>query len=220
MDQLLDQMNKDRKEEAVRQTAIRMAEKNRKINVLKGQLAKKQKERAAKKEAELAALNKKRAEMDIPLELQTELKMASFSAVLNWVRMPNEENTIAALKAGTEDTDSVEGQLAIAAYWSYGNVNVEKRDGTVVPFPPGLAGNGVYLTLNSASIAKGGLLSRKERLAHYMDLGAEVACGRSNWTLEEEVQERPNVVLPPLKDDKKPEEQKYTYKRWKGPEVK
>ena len=118
----------------------------------------------------------------MPPKMKRALKEKALAVVNSWVENPTAEHSIQAEKIASLIEDEPEGMLARTAFWSFGNLSVAEPDGSNVPAPPGLAGNGLRATLLMAMLAPGGTRSLPERAEQYFGIGAEIACGRNNWT--------------------------------------
>lgn len=118
----------------------------------------------------------------LPPEMRQMLKEKALEVVNSWVEDPTAERSVQAEKIAGLIEDQPEGMLARTAFWSFGNLAVAEPDGTNVPVPPGLAGNGLRASLLMAMLAKGGIRSLPERAEHYLSIGFEVVCGKNNWT--------------------------------------
>ena len=121
----------------------------------------------------------------VDLKRMKKLRDDAMQAVYRWVVSPDEVNTKLAFEIGNECTDQPAGLLALAASWSFGDMNPEGK--TTVPTPDGLAANGVSQVLLKAALAKGGTRKTPERFQLYAELGVEVSQGKHNWadTVEE-----------------------------------
>ena len=121
----------------------------------------------------------------VDVKLQKKLRDDAMQATYRWVVSPDEVNTKLAFDIGNECTDQPAGLLALAASWSFGDMNPEGK--TTVPTPDGLAANGVSQVLLKAALAKGGTRKTPERFRLYAELGVEVSQGKHNWadTVEE-----------------------------------
>ena len=127
----------------------------------------------------------------VDLKRQKKLRDDAMQAVYRWVVSPDEVNTKLAFDIGNECTDQPAGLLALAASWSFGDMNPEGK--TTVPTPPGLAANGVSQVLLKAALAKGGTRKTPERFQLYAGLGVEVSQGRHNWAESIEDKVAPHV---------------------------
>ena len=121
-------------------------------------------------------------EAALPSAMRRMLKDKALAVVASWVAEPTAEHSVQAEQIAKLIADEPEGMLARTAFWSFGNLSVTEADGTNVPTPPGLAGNGLRATLLMAMLAPGGTRSLPERAERYFNIGAEIACGRNNWT--------------------------------------
>ena len=119
---------------------------------------------------------------ELPSAMRRMLKEKALAVVASWVAEPTAEHSVQAEQIAKLIADEPEGMLARTAFWSFGNLSVAEPDGNNVPAPPGLAGNGLRAALLMAMLAPGGIRSLPERAERYFDLGAEIACGRNNWT--------------------------------------
>jgi len=146
----------------------------------------------------------------MPQEMADELNKAAIQAVDAWVREPDAENTVAVLNASEKASGEIESMLASTAFWSYGNLSVEDAAEKVTPVPPGLAGNGLSISMLIMSLAEGGFNTQKQRMERYLKLGYEVAIGRSNWTVG-----MPSDPGQGVGSDAEPQnEQDVTYQKW------
>ncbi len=118
----------------------------------------------------------------LPSAMRRMLKDKALAVVASWVAEPTAEHSVQAEQIAKLIADEPEGMLARTAFWSFGNLSVTEADGTNVPTPPGLAGNGLRAALLMAMLAPGGIRSLPERAERYFSIGFEVACGRNNWT--------------------------------------
>ena len=115
----------------------------------------------------------------VDLKRQKKLRDDAMQAVYRWVVSPDEVNTKLAFDIGNECTDQPAGLLALAASWSFGDMNPDGK--VTVPTPAGLAANGVSQVLLKAALAKGGTRKTPERFRLYAELGVEVSLGKHNW---------------------------------------
>ena len=122
-------------------------------------------------------------DQELPPGMRQALKEKALAVVNAWVEDPTAERSVEAEKIAALIEDEPEGMLAHAAFWSFGNLSVAEPDGTNVPVPPGLAGNGLRTALLMAMLAKGGTCPLPERAEKYLAIGSEVVCGRNNWTV-------------------------------------
>ena len=120
-----------------------------------------------------------------PPEILKTLKEKALAVVSSWVESPTAEHSVQAETIAAMIESEPEGMLARTAFWSFGNLAVAEPDGSNVPTPPGLAGNGLRAALLMAMLAPGGTRSLTERAERYFAIGVEVACGRNNWTVPE-----------------------------------
>ena len=118
----------------------------------------------------------------LPPGMRQMLKEKALAIVNSWVENPTAEHSVQAEKIAELIEDEPEGMLARTAFWSFGNLAVAEPDGTNVPVPPGLAGNGLRVALLMAMLAKGGTRSLPERAEQYINIGFDVVCGKNNWT--------------------------------------
>lgn len=118
----------------------------------------------------------------LPPAMRQMLKEKALAVVSSWVEAPTAEHSVQAEQIAKLIENEPEGMLARTAFWSFGNLSVAEPDGTNVPVPPGLAGNGLRAALLMAMLAPGGTRSLPERADQYFDIGFEIACGRNNWT--------------------------------------
>jgi len=116
-----------------------------------------------------------------PIDLARRKKLSddAMQAVFRWVVAPDEVNTKKALDVGNTCPDQPAGLLSLAAAWSFGDLDPTGK--VRVATPPGLAGNGVRMTLLNAAMAKGGTRSFAERYKIYADLGVSVVQGKDLW---------------------------------------
>lgn len=103
----------------------------------------------------------------------------AMDAVWSWIALPQLEQTKAASVAGNACADKPEGMLALTAFWSFGNLDLTGK--MFIPTPPGLAGNGLSGVLTQVIVHPGGTRKPGERLKDALELGLEVAMGRSTW---------------------------------------
>ena len=144
----------------------------------------------------------------LPSAMRRMLKDKALAVVGSWVEDPSAEHSIHAEQIAKLIADEPEGMLARTAFWSFGNLSVAEPDGSNVPAPPGLAGNGLRATLLMAMLAPGGTRSLKERAEQDFAIGFEVACGRNNWT----VSEGAATGTSPAEEAGSPD---MTYRKWK-----
>ena len=137
----------------------------------------------------------------LPPEMRQMLKDKALAVVASWVESPTAEHSVQAEQIAKLIENAPEGMLARAAFWSFGNLSVAEPDGTNVPTPPGLSGNGLRAALLMAMLAPGGFRSLPERAKQYIAIGSEVVCGRNNWTAQ--------------KDAAAPETPEPIYRKWK-----
>lgn len=137
----------------------------------------------------------------------------AMQAIYRWVIAPDEENSRKALDIGNSCPDQPAGLMALAAFWSFGNLTPEGKQ--VIATPPGLAANGICAALLQAALCKGGTRKYTERCKLYFELGLNVVWGGDNW--EESMEKvkaphmEPSVVRPvPVSS---PDTQ--TYMKWK-----
>lgn len=112
-------------------------------------------------------------------EHQMTLRDNAMQAIYRWVAAPDEKNSQAALDIGNECPDQPAGLMAMAAFWSYGNMTPDGNQ--VVPTPAGLAANGINSALLQAALHQGGTRKYKERCLHYLELGLQVIRGENFW---------------------------------------
>ena len=124
-------------------------------------------------------------DMALPPAMRQMLKEKALAVVNSWVEDPTAEHSVQAEKISELIENEPEGMLARTAFWSYGNLAVAEPDGTNVPVPPGLAGNGLRAALLMAMLAQGGTRSLAERAEKYLAIGFEVVCGKNNWTVSD-----------------------------------
>ncbi|MDR2105579.1 MAG: hypothetical protein LBP51_07495 [Deferribacteraceae bacterium] len=138
----------------------------------------------------------------------------ALEAVYRWVVSPDDLNSKLAMDAGNACVNLPAGLLALAAFWSFGNLMPTGE--IVVPTPPGLAANGLAQFFLKCALEKGGTRKPKERFEHYFNLGVEVLSGRDNWesTLTGETSEHKRAEK--LKEDM-PHPAQTNYKRWTEP---
>ena len=138
-------------------------------------------------------------------------------AVYRWVAAPDEGNSQAALDIGNECPDQPAGLLAMAAFWSYGNLTPEGKQ--VIQTPAGLAANGINSALLQAALHQGGTRKYKERCEHYLELGLQVIRGENMWdeALAEKVSPHNTAAAqtpPPAAEPASPVEPQRVYKKW------
>lgn len=143
----------------------------------------------------------------MPSAVRQALKETALAIVNSWVENPTAEHSVQAEKIASLIEDEPEGMLARAAFWSFGNLAVAEPDGSNVPVPPGLAGNGLRAALLMAMLAQGGTRSLPERAEQYFSIGFEVVCGKNNWTVPGAAAEASSAAEPEVKDK--------TYHKWK-----
>ena len=143
----------------------------------------------------------------LPPEMRQALKEKALAAVNSWVEAPTAENSVQAEKIAALIEDEPEGMLARTAFWSFGNLSVAEPDGSNVPVPPGLAGNGLRAALLMAMLTEGGTRSPAERAEKYLAIGSEVVCGKNNWTVPGAAAEAAPSAAP--------ESPEMTYRKWK-----
>lgn len=150
-------------------------------------------------------------------EHQKKLRDNAMQAVYRWVVAPDEGNSQAALDIGNECPDQPAGLLAMAAFWSYGNLTPEGKQ--VIQTPAGLAANGINSALLQAALHQGGTRKYKERCEHYLELGLQVIRGENMWdeALAEKVSPHNTAAeqTPPLAaEPASPVEPQSVYKKW------
>ncbi len=146
-------------------------------------------------------------DQELPPEMRQALKEKALAAVNSWVMDPTAEHSVQAEKIAELISDEPEGMLARTAFWSFGNLSVAEPDGTNVPVPPGLAGNGLRTALLMAMLTEGGTRSPAERAEKYLAIGSEVVCGKNNWTVPGAAAEAAPSAAP--------ESPEMTYRKWK-----
>ena len=127
----------------------------------------------------------------VDLKRVKKLRDDAMQSVYRWVVSPDEVNTKLAFDIGNECTDQPAGLLALAASWSFGDMNPEGK--VTVPTPAGLAANGVSQVLLKAALAKGGTRKTPERFQLYAELGVKVSQGKHNWAESVEGKDAPHV---------------------------
>jgi len=147
-------------------------------------------------------------DQELPPEMRQALKEKALTAVNSWVEAPTAEHSVQAEKIAALIDDEPEGMLARTAFWSFGNLSVAEPDGTNVPVPPGLAGNGLRTALLMAMLTEGGTCSPAERAEKYLAIGSEVVCGKNNWTV-------PGGSAAGAATAAAPESPEMTYRKWK-----
>ena len=146
-------------------------------------------------------------DQELPPEMRQALKEKALAAVNSWIMDPTAEHSVQAEKIAELISDEPEGMLARTAFWSFGNLSVAEPDGTNVPVPPGLAGNGLRTALLMAMLTEGGTRSPAERAEKYLAIGSEVVCGKNNWTVPGAAAEAAPSAAP--------ESPEMTYRKWK-----
>jgi hypothetical protein len=144
----------------------------------------------------------------MPPGMRQILKEKALAIVNSWVENPTAEHSVQAEKIAELIEDEPEGMLARTAFWSFGNLAVAEPDGTNVPVPPGLAGNGLRAALLMAMLAQGGTRSLPERAEQYINIGFEIVCGKNNWTV-------PGGASAKSSPSPEPEVKDTTYHKWK-----
>lgn len=150
-------------------------------------------------------------------EHEKKLTDDAMTAIYRWVVAPDDGNSRKALDVGNACPDRPAGLMALAAFWSFGNMTPGGE--RVVPTPPGLAANGVCSALLQAALHKGGTRKYAERCKLYLELGLEVARGESTWG------ESVAQTLPPHAAERAPENRvpagprpvPPTYRKWTPP---
>lgn len=144
------------------------------------------------------------------------LRDNAMQAVYRWIAAPDEGNSQAALDIGNECPDQPAGLLAMAAFWSYGNLTPEGKQ--VVQTPPGLAANGINSSLLQAALHQGGTRKYKERCKLYLELGLQVIRGENMWDESLAEKEAPHdkvePVPPPAAEPAPQQEPRNVYKKW------
>ncbi|MBO8416288.1 MAG: hypothetical protein IAB19_07920 [Proteobacteria bacterium] len=107
------------------------------------------------------------------------LQRNCLDGVFDYIAAPDEGNAARLLELGNSCPDTPEGMLALAGYWSFGDLAPAARQ--VVPTPPGLMANGLNALLLQCALKAGGRYTFAERYERYFILGVETACGRSSW---------------------------------------
>ncbi len=140
---------------------------------------------------------------------EAKIRAQALDAVWNWICAPTVANAKAALDAGNAASQEPEGMLALSAFWSFGNLDTTGEH--LVPTPAGLAANGLSSTLLMAGLKKGGTRKFKERMTLYLNLGLEVAWGRSSWDegvrLDAPPHRTPGWLPALMRKEEKPEEE-------------
>ncbi len=116
---------------------------------------------------------------EVPPSYTERITVSAYDAVWSWIAVPNEANSQRCLKAGNELPKEPIGLLALSAFWSFGNVSPNPE--VFVPTPAGLPGKGLSNFLVKCALQKGGTKDFNERYKTYLQLGLEVASGRSTW---------------------------------------
>jgi len=141
---------------------------------------------------------------------EKEMRDNAMQAIYRWVSAPDEANTQAAFNIGNDCPDTPAGMMAMAAFWSFGDLAPEGKQ--IVPTPPGLAANGICSSLLQAALAKGGTRKYKERCQLYLDLGLKVAWGEDNWADSLTKKEAPHTNIQPTANAETRDNN--TYKKW------
>lgn len=136
-------------------------------------------------------------EVDLPMLMKK--KASALDAVYRYVVSPDDENARACLQIGNQLPDEPEGMLALAAFWSYGNMAPGQKQ--VVKAPAGLMANGINGLLLMCALKAGGDRKPKERFERYYRIGYEVARGAENWGDSVELSRAPHKKLPEFTDD-------------------
>ncbi len=149
-------------------------------------------------------------------EHQKKLCDSAMNAVYRWIVAPDEGNSQAALDIGNECPDQPAGLLAMAAFWSFGNLMPEGKQ--VVQTPAGLAANGINSALLQAALQQGGTRKYKERCKLYLELGLQVIRCENVWeeSLTEKTPPHENIkqTLDPAAESTPRRETPNVYKKW------
>lgn len=137
----------------------------------------------------------------------------AMQAVYRWVVAPDEGNSRKALDAGNTCPDQPAGLMAMAAFWSFGNLTPEGKQ--VIATPPGLAANGICSALLQAALHKGGTRKYAERCQLYFELGLKVAWGEDNWEESTEKEKAPHAEPAAPMPSPVPPQENRTYTKWK-----
>lgn len=116
--------------------------------------------------------------------------------VYNFICEPSEQYAKILLQDGNAHPESVEGMLAYAAFWSYGNLM--PGGDQVVHTPPGLASKGLNMTIFKLCADPTGQLHLDERYALYVQQGLEIGYGHDSF-----VSALKNGVQPHIKQQQK-----------------
>lgn len=103
-------------------------------------------------------------------------------AVYAYIAAPNAVNASKLLELGNQCPQTPEGLLAMAGFWSFGDLAPGLEQ--VVKTPPGLMANGISALLLQCALKEGGTKSFDKRYETYFNLGFEVVLGKNTWSEE------------------------------------
>ncbi len=120
-------------------------------------------------------------------------RRSCLDAVYAYIAAPNAKNASALLELGNQCPQTPEGLLALAGFWSFGDLapNLEQ----VVNTPPGLMANGISSLLLQCALKQGGNKSFDLRYETYFNLGFDVVTGKNTWSKAVEEGKSPHAKL-------------------------
>lgn len=145
-------------------------------------------------------------------EHEIKVRDEAMNAIYRWVVAPDEKNSRIALDIGNICPDQPAGLMAMAAFWSFGNLTPEGTQ--VIQTPPGLAANGICAALLQAALHKGGTRKYLERCQLYLEIGLRVVWGEDNWGGAPEEKEAPHEQLKQENGMGPEEKLEQFYKKW------
>ena len=111
---------------------------------------------------------------------------SALKSVHDWIIAPTDINAINVFNAGNKAADSMEGMLALSAFWAHGNLSLASPEKTseVVLAPAGLVSEGIDSVLLMAAMAEDLDKSSDEMYEIYYKIGIESAQGIKLWDAE------------------------------------
>ncbi len=128
-----------------------------------------------------------------PPEIVAAQKASALDCVYAFLAAPTPDNAQRAMECGNAAPDTPQGMLASTAFWTYGNLMPQGK--MVIKTPPGLAANGLNSVLLMCAAHQGGTRKFKQRYEHYLKLGLDIACGKSDPAAALEQQPSPHRHL-------------------------
>jgi hypothetical protein len=109
--------------------------------------------------------------------------VSALQSVHHWIVAPTDINAKNALNAGKKAGSSMEGLLALSAFWAHGNLSIAAPVKTpeIVTTPAGLVSQGIDSVLLKASMAEDLELSSDEMYEMFFKIGIESAQGINLW---------------------------------------